>query len=123
MDKSEYWILDSAVHYKSPIDILAASEEDILCWFGWSGPDLTRPELVNAFHRLFQKGELVATRTDKERNLWFECFTPTKDEIEAGLSQDIYFDYGLTAKGGSVWEAETHADWSRFFQISLLEGV
>ena len=119
MDKSEYWVLHSAVHYKSPIDILAGSELNIAAWFGWNGPNLTRSELVNVFYRLFQAGDLIATRTDRERNHWFESFVPNKKEVEAALAQDIYFDYGLTSKGGARWETETRADWSLFLNIGI----
>lgn len=100
-----------------PINMLD-SDDDIVGWLGYSGPELTRPEMVNVLEHLFDKGDLIATRTDRNRDQHLGQFMPTRDDIEAGILQKQYFDYGLTAQGGNRWEIITHVDWSMY----LAEG-
>ena len=145
MDKAEYWILESAVHYQPAINVLA-SEDSIANWFRYPGPGLSHPDMINVLHRLFQAGDLIATRTNWNRTIKYEQLVPTPEEIETALSQERYvnysctessprwknmtqeaikdvwaqergLDYGLTAQGGSRWETITQADWSRFFWV------
>jgi len=145
MDKAEYWILESAVHSVSPINVLA-SEDSITNWFFYPGPGLSRPDMINVLHRLFEAGDLIATRTNWNGTIKYEQLVPTKEEIEAALSQERYvnysctesspswknmtqeaieavwaqergLDYGLTVQGGSRWETITQADWSHYLRV------
>ena len=97
-DKSENWLLQSVIYWTSPIGILGASEESVWDWFGYPGLDLGKEELIDILHRLFQRGDLIAFKTDSDPLNERPKFVPTRKDIEEGISSKLCFAYGITAK-------------------------
>ncbi len=110
MDRAEYWLLDTAVDTKYPLDWLVA--EDIEIVFNRSGHGLTPNELLTLLTRLFAHGDLLAQlRIGPET---FQPVEPTVEQITSALTGEFRMDYGLTVQGGARWEAYSAPDWSRY---------
>ena len=128
MDRAEWWILDSVATFQFPIDALA-TRDGVAFTLNRKWHGLSFDALVNTLYGLFQKGDLIAGRLQKQT--WLGEFVPTRDEIIAGLSyippyrqkeslalsgrgEELY--YWLTAQGGTHWEAISSPEWSRYVE-------
>lgn len=116
LTRGEYWLLETVVEARIP-----------LCWLDWAsmeealnkqGHGLDRPRLVYTLHQLFQSGLIETYRVhDSDKH-----FIPSRQQISAALSethcpgQNPTF-YGLTAKGGAVWEAFAAPTWQQFIDM------
>jgi hypothetical protein len=115
MDKTEYWLLDSAVELRHPLKSLAS--EDVELSHNRRSHGLGVAALTDLLHRLFEDGWLLAERRGGPPPLG--AFVPTRPEIEAALAGEQCIYYGLSAQGGARWEAVSKPDWERYVSASF----
>ena len=97
MDKSDYWLLDSAVEARQSLKCLVS--EDIEAGFNKRSHRLNRDELIGVLGHLFQRGDLLAKLREKSVSKGF--FIPTRTEIEDAFDGRLTCFYGLTLQGGA----------------------
>jgi hypothetical protein len=106
MTSSEYWLLDSVVEQRHPLSLLAMENVDAILDRPSHG--MERGALIEQLAQLFGAGVLIATNETRGE------FAPMPDEIAAVFEGALDADYGLTAKGGQLWEEVSSPDWNRF---------
>jgi hypothetical protein len=113
-DLASYWLLDAAALGRPPLQWLTA--ENLCEVFNTRrGHDLLLPALIDMLERLFQTGDVIAERMEKNELLGE--FVPTRPDIMAGLTGQVCLFYGLTAQGGTRWEAFARPEWSRYIDV------
>ncbi len=117
--KAEYWLLDLVLDMWFPVAMLS---EDVEHFLNRPNHGLSSSELVDALCKLFSEEYIVARKSDKKtmgRQLTLD--KETLIELIIHKSRDDIFDfvYGLTEKGGLVWEQLSNADWNQYKYISL----
>jgi hypothetical protein len=128
MDKAEYWLLSSVIEDRLPLRLLVSS--DLELHLNRRGHGLPYLDLINTLHRLFERGDLIAhymsrypgELLDSDERPVFEqvgdYFTPSRQEIEAGVRGAAPIYYGLTRQGGSRWEGISNPNWNRYLDDS-----
>jgi hypothetical protein len=114
-ERAVYWLLDAAALGWMPLEWLTA---DNVCevFNTRRGHELSFPDLVDTLEGLFQSGDLIAERL--EQNHLTGEFVPSRPDLVAGLSGQVWLYYGLTGQGGARWEAFARPDWSRYIDAS-----
>ncbi|GAA1030032.1 hypothetical protein GCM10009557_20620 [Virgisporangium ochraceum] len=113
MDEAEFWLLDVVVLARVRLDWLLC--EDLEEALNRPGHGLDPDALLDLMDRLFRGGVIYAAgpvrngdRAESDRPL-------PRSEIEAALDgSEPTVSYGMTSRGGALWEAVTRPDWSRF---------
>jgi hypothetical protein len=115
MSKAEWWILESVIDIKRPVDWFATNDPvEFSASFNSSSAGLAIPELRAAFVRLALDGALCTcqlTREAIDRGTNGDVLTLTQVEIEAALVTPGPRWYELTPYGGQLWEAHAAPDW------------
>jgi hypothetical protein len=121
MDNTGYWFLDAAIRLKIPFHWLSA---------GTVGEMLNRPhhnlaaaELLAVLERMFERGDLFLEYGDRSGQR-HQTQAPSWSEIEAALYKSHaaqmegseYVFYGVTDRGGALWERLSHPQWDLFFE-------
>lgn len=112
MTKEEYWFLDLVIRYWWPLYGLDAA--DIESEANKPSHNLSHAEVVDVLHHLFLSGDLTAYRLEKFGAEPSPHFVPTPSEIELGLVGEDNIFFGLTAQGGTRWEAASKPNWGIF---------
>jgi len=128
LDRDEFWLLTNAVESQLPFGILTLPE-----WPHGDNPDATidvvlnkrghgldRRQLADTLLRMLGRGWIELSRITQERR---PPDSPDHSEMiqmldERGLFCDGVY-YGLTAKGGAVWEAFARPEWDRYVGHTL----
>ena len=120
MNKIEYWFLDAAIRLKIPFHWLSASNVDEI--LNRPHHHLSISELLVVLERMFERGDLFLEYRDRGSQ-GYTTQEPSPSEIEAALnlthkewidqSQDVL--YGVTDRGGTLWETLSRPQWDRFF--------
>ena len=115
---TEYWLLQTAVEWRIPLCFLEAEgyrhPSSIERMFNKPGHGLARTQLLASLVGLFRDGLIIVRRGEEEP--WI----PSEDQIASALCEGsscgsmLY--YGLTEKGGAVWEAFAAPDWDRYLR-------
>ena len=117
LTRGEYWLLETVVDLRVPLHFLEADgyseNSSIELMFNKPGHGLARAQLLECLHDLFHGG-LIAVSTFADEPPWL----PTDEQMAAALcakrSDKSALYYGLTEKGGAVWETFAVPDWDRF---------
>jgi hypothetical protein len=111
--RAEYWLLENVVDRLFPLCHLGDSA--FCSQLYKAGHGLDRQPLIELLHELFTAGLIAADRMSEE-----VPFAPTIAQIASALdepgptnNQDCLF-YGLTERGGALWEQFAFPDWRRF---------
>lgn len=110
ISKEHWWILNSVLEVKYPLDCLADAPELLERNFNRDGHGLSRDQLRGVLGDLFGNGLLKAIAEHDE-------VEPTSELIENGLSANAIVYYCLTPAGGAVWEDLAHASWNCYLQV------
>jgi hypothetical protein len=121
MDKIEYWFLDAAIRLKIPFHWLSVSNVDEL--LNRPHHHLSLSDLVVVLERMFERGDLFLEYRNRHEP-GDPMQVPSRREIEAALSMthDQWINiseqvfYGVTARGGALWEALSHPRWEYFYE-------
>lgn len=112
MTEGEYWLLETVVEYRVTLAHLV--HPDIESFFNKPGHNLTRQALVRTLQIHFSAGNLIAFQEDRGP------LVPTPQELEQALHWPppnrggAALLYGLTPKGGSLWESLAMPEWNRY---------
>lgn len=117
MNTNEFWLIHSVAFSPCPIRVFSRDRQEKYVFFG-THPDLTKDQLAGLFQSLFKRGDMLAISEEAD-----DEFTPSSDQIRAGLEGRLPFFYELTAQGGRKWEQWAKADWSKMIQWSNLYNV
>ncbi len=107
MDNAAYWLLTSVVELKYPISILVS--ENIELHFNRESHGLHHQELMSLLNKLFQHNYLSACVQGSSCD-----FTPTTEQVAAALRGEASLYYGLTLKGGALWEDLSKPQWDLY---------
>lgn len=121
--KSKYWLLDAAVEWEHPIARLMPPEDynyTIRNYFGVAfnrdPHGLNYSQLLKTLINLFAEGYIHA-QYFKGWEPVGETFVPSDRQIEHALHREEKRKkllYGLTKRGGEVWEALSNPNWDLF---------
>jgi hypothetical protein len=120
MNKIEYWFLDTAIRLKIPFHWLSASNVDEM--LNRPHHNLSRSELLVVLERMFERGDLFLEYMNRSEQR-HRTRVPSRSEIEAALymTHDKWTDqservfYGVTGRGGALWETLSHPQWDHFY--------
>jgi hypothetical protein len=120
MNKTEYWLLDLVAERSwFALEWLVSGE----CQRSLesTGHHLPRSTLIDALHRLFQRGSLVAQQLQVSPYYkpHEDTFIPTLAQIRAALAGEIHLAYALTARGGAHWERYARPEWNRYIACTF----
>lgn len=115
ISKSEYWILDSVLNRRYPLSLLLSPNAGL--HFNKPDHDLSRADLLQVLQKLFKQGS-IAGGIQPYSSWRNAAVTPNPQQIEAGLDGDMQFDFGLTPKGGELWEQVSNPSWKHFINQS-----
>ena len=144
MNKLDYWFLDLAIEIPAPFSLIIPYHRSGVLDIYRTPLDLTLDQIIEAMHRLFQDGYLLAITPMNLRsldiplinNLSVKGFIPSRRAIEAAFQQeenscteeDLYQEfrdgnlfYFLTKKGGALWETLSKPKWNQFFRRGSFE--
>lgn len=113
MNRGEYWLLEAVVEF--PVGLSSLVHPQIEVFFNKPGHNMERGTLIGALRNHFTRGHLIAFQENREP------FVPTASELDDALHHlppgECRWSspcYGLTAKGGAMWEALAQPDWRRY---------
>jgi hypothetical protein len=114
LTRGEYWLLETVVELG--VDLSALTKPHLGESLNKQPHGLSRDQLLADLSRLFAE-KLIVAKTADDRP-----FTPTPGQIVEALdrtSDDMMRGtwYFLTPKGGAVWEAFAHPEWTRYVEI------
>lgn len=113
MDKIDYIVLDYASEFKVMMGALFKENAHINFnkpRIGESCADLSK-RLIN----LFDKGLIMPFGVDKNFDFVSELNKSSKDESSGNIKNPIF--WGLTAKGGALWEDIFKPNWHLFLSV------
>ena len=116
LTRGEYWLLETAVDALIPISFLCAENyskpDGIVAQFNKPGHGLKRNDLVATLTSLFSNGLLEPFREDEPCAMSDkEIRSALDEEWLAGNAPNLL--YGLTERGGTVWEEFAAPQWDR----------
>ena len=120
MNKIEYWFLDAPIRLKIPFHWLSASNVDEM--LNRPHHHLSRSELLVVLERMFERGDLFLEYRNRSEQS-YRIQVPSRSEIEAALylphdqwmDQSEHVFYGVTGRGGALWETLSHPQWDHFY--------
>lgn len=114
MNKNEYFLLDIVIEGRHFINVL--TKPDIELYLNRITPKLSQKQLFIHLKNLFDSGYIVAYKKNGDK------FIPTDKEIKKYLyspkKKSIAPPYGLTEKGGALWEEYSFPNWDRYVYAS-----
>jgi hypothetical protein len=118
LTRAEYWLLQSVVELQVPLHWLG-DERRLLAMLNKPSHGLDRERLAAVLEQLFDAGWLFSQWRDST-----ESFRPSRPQIERALAAEApapadWLYYGLTALGGTAWEAFAWPRWERFVDEEL----
>lgn len=117
LTRGEYWLLETVVDFRVPLHLLDAEgyseDRSIESMFNKPGHGLARAQLIECLSELF-RGGLIAVSTCAEGLPWLPTDAQVVGALGAKRSDKSALYYGLTEKGGAIWEAFAVPDWNRF---------
>jgi hypothetical protein len=131
-----YWLLDTVVHHREPIDTLWPDDPDdpdyFRVVFNRESHGLDVDDLVDTLNALFQKGWLSASFVRDPDTLRDDSFVPSYPQVRDALAgavctlrpngESSRLWYGLSEQGGRQWEAFAQPDWDRRILLEEAEG-
>lgn len=119
LTRGEYWILEAVVTFQFSLSLLV--NEEIEMHLNKESHGLDRKPLVEILERLFAAGLIEAHKESDLDN----TYSLNSDQIDIALNVNSKIEnynngvyYGLTAKGGRVWEIFAKPDWNNFIDES-----
>lgn len=116
LTRGEYWILESVVEFQLPLGVLVNKEIELA--LNKESHGLDRKSLVKTLERLFAEGLITVHKDDNTFSLNAKQINNALNENHKIENYDEWLYYGLTAKGGKVWEAFAKPDWNNFIDAS-----
>ncbi len=109
LTRGEYWLLETVAELCIPIWLL--NSEGLELDLNKPSHGLTENLLITTLEKLFKEGLITAHRFDHEE----EDLVFSAEQIQAAFTDrqpDKLYFYGLTPKGGQIWEAFARPNWN-----------